>query len=124
MAGEWLLDVRMRQVEAGVAVVTVVGEVDIATVERFRSVLMPLSDDPEVRLLVCDLTRASFFACSGVSILVGARSALAARGAGLRVVADTHVVLRPLSVIGMLDQLTVSPDVRSALGGSGSSPAR
>jgi anti-anti-sigma factor len=108
-------DVRVRPLGKGVVLVSVAGEIDIATVGKLRVVLTPLSSDPRVRLLVCDLSEVSFFGCSGVSVLLGARTTLSARGARLRVVATRNVVLRPLTVMGLMGDLPVSPDVRSAL---------
>ncbi|TDV53689.1 anti-sigma factor antagonist [Actinophytocola oryzae] len=110
-----LLDVGVRPVGDGVALVTVSGEVDIATVPSLRAVLLPQAADHAVRLLVCDLSRVTFFGCSGVTALLDANAALTARGARLRLVAQTHAVLRPLAVTGMLSVLPVSSDVRGTL---------
>lgn len=115
MAGTWSLDVRVRPVRDDVALVSVTGEVDIATAPTWRSALAPMLADPTLRLLVCDLTGLSFLGAAGVSVLLDTHSALAARGVGLRVVAETRVVLRPLAITGLLDLLPVSPDVQTAL---------
>jgi anti-sigma B factor antagonist len=85
-------------------------------VGQLRVAVAPLSSDARVRLLVCDLSKVSFFGCSGISVLLGARAALTARGARLRIVAARNVVLRPLSVTGLLGELGVSPNVPDALG--------
>lgn len=115
MARTWPLDVRVRPVRDDVALVSVTGEVDIATAPTWRSALSPLLADPSLRLLVCDLSELSFFGAAGVSVLLDTHNALTTRGAKLRVVAETRVVLRPLAVTGLLDLLPVSPDVASAL---------
>lgn len=115
MADEWLLDVRVRPVRDGIALVTVTGEIDIATVASLRSALSPPASDPAVRLLVCDLSLVSFMGCTAVSALLDIRRMLATREADLRLVADRLVVLRPLAMLGLLDVLPVSPDVTSAL---------
>jgi anti-anti-sigma factor len=109
------IEVGVRPVRDGVALATVVGEIDIATVPFLRLRLAPRAADPTVRLLVCDLSRVTFFGCSGASALLDLQDELIARGARLRVVADHNVVLRPLTVTGLLDVLAVSPDVPSAL---------
>ena len=116
MADDWLFDTRTRRPADGVAVVTVVGEVDIATVPPFRDALVPLSIDTEVQLLECDLSEVSFFGCAGVTVLLGARAALAARGARLAVAAASHAVLRTLSVTGVADLLPVTCDGATRLG--------
>ena len=115
MADELLLEVRVRPVRDGVALVTVTGEIDIATVPALRSALFQLASDPAVRLLGCDLSRVSFLGCTGVTALLDVRATLAARGARLRLVADDHVVMRPLSVLGLLDLLPISPDIWTAM---------
>jgi anti-anti-sigma factor len=100
-----LFDVHTHRPAAGVAVVSVAGEVDIATVEPFRAALVPLSADHSVRLLTCDLSRVSFFGCVGVSVLLGARAELAKREARLEVAAASRAVLRTLSVVDVRDLL-------------------
>lgn len=105
MVGDWLLDVRTHLLRDGVAVVAVTGEVDIATVERFRVALMPLTTDPQVRLVTCDLSQVEFFGAAGVSMLLGVRSRLATRGARLQIEAASRVVLRTLSIAGVSDLL-------------------
>ncbi|HEX6356148.1 STAS domain-containing protein [Actinophytocola sp.] len=120
MAATWPFDlpfkVDVRPLGEGVVLVSVAGEIDIATVGRLRTTLTPLSSDVRVRLLVCDLSEVSFFGCGAVSVLLAAKAALMTRGARLRIVAARNVVLRPLSVMGLLGELSVRPDVRSALG--------
>ena len=108
MADTWLFDVRTRRPADGVAVVSVAGEVDIATVAPFHAVLVPLSVDHSVRLLMCDLSRVSFFGCAGVSVLLGARAELAKRAARLEVAAASRAVLRTLSLTGVSDLLPTS----------------
>lgn len=96
-------------------IVSVAGEIDLATVDVFRDSLSPHLSDPVTRLLVCDLSRVKFLACSGLSILVNARTALVARGAGLSVVANSPAVLRPVTVTGLRDPLRVRPNLSAAL---------
>jgi anti-sigma B factor antagonist len=110
-----LLDIGVRPVGDGVTVVTVSGEVDMATAPSLRAALIPRAQDRAVRLLVCDLSGVSFFGCSGVTTLLDAHAAVQARGGALRVVARAHAVLRPLAVTGLLNVLPVSSDLSSAL---------
>lgn len=119
MADVWplngLLNIGVRPVREGVCLVTVAGEVDMLTVASLRQALAPLVADPGVDMVICDLSRVSFFGCSGVTALLDAREVMVRRGARLRLVAQAHAVLRPLTVTGLLDLLPVSPDVPSAL---------
>jgi len=70
--------------EPGYAIVTVGGEIDIATVTQFREglVKMAISGQP----LVADLDRVSFIDSAGLSALVGAANRAAAYGSSLHVV--------------------------------------
>lgn len=110
-----LLDIAVRPVRDGVVLVTVAGEVDMLTVFSLRVALGPPAADPAIRVLVCDLSRVSFFGCSGVTALLDTRAVMAKRDASLRLVAQGHAVLRPLTITGLRDVLPVSPDTRSAL---------
>jgi anti-anti-sigma factor len=109
------LRIGVRPVRDGAALVTVTGEIDIATVASVKAALAPLTADPTVRLLVCDLSEVSFFGCAAMSVLLEARAALVRRGARLRLVATGRLVMRPLAVMRLLDVLPVSPDVHTAL---------
>jgi anti-sigma B factor antagonist len=110
------LSIGVRPVRDGAAVVTVTGEIDIATVASLKAAIAPLAADPTVRMLVCDLSEVSFFGAAGISVLLEARAALIRRGARLRLVATERMVIRPLAVLHLLDVLPVSQDVRTALG--------
>jgi anti-sigma B factor antagonist len=96
-------------------IVSVAGEIDLLTAGAFRDSLSPHLSDPATTLLVCDLSQVKFLACSGLSILVDARAALAARGAELSVVANSPAVLRPVTVTGLRDLLRVRPNLSAAL---------
>lgn len=101
----------------GVVVVSVTGDIDLANRAELAGGLARAVARPELRLLVCDLTRVGFLACSGVSTLMEARSELARRGAALRVVAADQVVLRVLKVTGEGEALGVRPNLGAALAG-------
>ena len=109
------LTIGVRPVRDGVALLTVAGEIDMATVGSLRTALAPLTSDDTVHTVVCDLSRVTFLGCIGMSALLDTRKALARRGARLRLVANSYVVLRPLAVLELLDLLPVSPDVHSAM---------
>ena len=70
--------------ERGCAVVTVAGEIDIATVTRLREGLAGLAAGG--RPLVADLDRVRFIDSAGLAALVGAANRAAAHGGSLHVV--------------------------------------
>lgn len=115
MADSSSLRIRPRVVTTGVVVVSVVGEVDLATVGMLRDGLSSHLSDPVTRLLVCDLSRVSFLACSGLSALLDIQATLGARGARLSVVANSAAVLRPVKITGLDEALAVRPTVSAAL---------
>jgi anti-sigma B factor antagonist len=109
------LSIGVRPMRDGAALVTVTGEIDIATVASLKAALAPLTADQTVRLLVCDLSEVSFFGAAAISVLLDARAALIRRDGRLRLVATERMVIRPLSLVHLLDVLPVSPDIRTAL---------
>jgi anti-sigma B factor antagonist len=88
-------------------VVHVSGEIDLATATPLRDALEHAAADPTVRILVCDLSRVTFLACNGLTMLLSARSALAERGGELRVVATEPIVLRLFALTGLAEKLGV-----------------
>ena len=109
------LRIRRRVVTTGVIVVSVDGEIDLATVSDLRDSLAPHLSDPATRLLVCDMTQVGFLACSGLSALLDVRAELEARGGRFAVVANSPAVLRPVTVTGLRDVLTVRPTLSAVL---------
>lgn len=109
------LSIRRRVVTTGVVVISVDGEVDLATIGALRDGLSPHLTDPVTKLIVCDLSDVSFLACSGLSTLLDLQAALGARGARLSVVANNPAVLRPVTITGLRDVLGVSPSLSAAL---------
>lgn len=88
-----------------VSTVHVLGEIDLATIHRFRAALTEVPAG--VRRVVCDLTPVSFFACCGLTALVAARDDLARRGVAFEIVATSRVVLRPIALTGLFERLPV-----------------
>ncbi|WP_459708632.1 anti-sigma factor antagonist [Actinophytocola sp. KF-1] len=109
------LRIRQRVVTTGVVVVSVAGEIDLATVDGLREGLAPHLADPVTRLLVCDLSQVGFLACSGLSALLDVRSELEERGSRFAVVANSPAVLRPVTITGLVDVLTVRPTLSAVL---------
>jgi anti-sigma B factor antagonist len=70
----------------GIAVITVTGEVDIATVAGLRDRLFRLADNS--RSVIVDLDQVSFTDAAGLGALVGAAHRADIHGASLQVVCD------------------------------------
>ena len=75
---------RVRREPGGTAVITVTGEVDIATVGGLRERLFALADTS--RSVIVDLDQVSFIDAAGLGALVGAARRADIHGASLQVV--------------------------------------
>lgn len=103
--------VRTRRLPDAI-VLTVTGEVDMMTAPRLENTVRDSLAERPARLVI-DLTSAQFFSSAGIAILV-----LAHRndvGVALRVVAKDRIVLRPLELTGLAEDLAIYPDLESAL---------
>jgi anti-sigma B factor antagonist len=107
-----VLSVRARR-EPGYVVVTVVGEVDIATVPRLRERLSALSADGVP--LVADLDQVSFIDATGLGALVGAAREAAAHGVSMYVVCARAQTRRLFRVTGLDRQIPLARDLAEVL---------
>jgi len=108
----------------GHVLVTVAGEVDIATVPRLREQLFALAADG--RPLIADLDRVSFIDAAGLGVLAGTAGRAAAHGASLHVVCARDRTRRLFRLTGLdrpvglagtvaavLQRLAAGPDTRA-----------
>lgn len=105
------------QVAADHAVIlSVAGELDLATApilsEQLRAAVAVVVPPAPV---VLDLSRVTFLASVGLSILVEYNQRCARSGSELRVVATGRHVLRPIEITGLDDTITVVDTVDEAL---------
>ena len=108
---------------AGPAVViTVAGEIDLATVTALRTELgtaLRLAAAPAP--VVLDLTGVEFLGSAGLAAIAEASQQATAQRIPLRVVATSHTVLRPIEVTGLGSALTLCASLSDALGATGTS---
>jgi anti-sigma B factor antagonist len=90
--------------QGAVATVAIVGELDIATAPRFEAALRAL--DPGYETLVIDLSSCSFFASSGISLLLGEGDRARAERFELVVIKAEPDVQRMFDLLGLDDKLT------------------
>ncbi len=92
--------------EDGSVTVTVVGEVDTFTAPVLRSTLdTQLEQTPSE--LVIDLSGVEFLGSAGLAVLVETQKSARAKDVGLRLIATTRAVTRPLEVTGLIDLFTI-----------------
>ena len=89
-----------------VALVTVVGEVDLATVSLFRDWLISVLHDETHAVIDVDLAGVSFLDCAGVGALVLVRTIAVHAGRQMRVTHLQPAIRRILELTGLLNALT------------------
>jgi anti-sigma B factor antagonist len=92
------LDYRL---DAGVAVVTVTGEVDVANCELLREGLLRVAPDENDRGLVVNLAGVNFMDSTGLGVLVGVWHRLGARHSSLALAAPSRQIQRILDTTGL-----------------------
>jgi anti-sigma B factor antagonist len=103
---------RIRR-EGGAVVVAAVGEIDLLTAPVLADALDAGWSDPEIGIVVLDLTEVSFLGSSGLAVLLEAGKV---PRRDLRVVPGDHrLVRRPLEISGLARALTVCDTVEDAL---------
>lgn len=94
------LTVATARPDAGTAVLTVAGEIDLSTAPRLREALLEIFSTGGARHLVVDLADVTFMDSTGLGVLVGAHRRIAAADAKMTVVAQNHV-RRIMEVTGL-----------------------
>jgi len=102
-----------REVSAGVLVVEVSGELDMATTPVVEEYVLHRLDDVG-RVLVLDLSDVTFFGSTGINLLITLRGACESAGVRLRVVATTKAVLHPLELTDLIGHFTIVTAVSEA----------
>ena len=105
------LTVEVRH-EPGHVLVTVAGEVDIATVPPLQEQLAALA--ARGRPLIVDLDRVTFIDASGLGVLARVASQARAQGASLHAVCARHLVRRLFAITGLDRQIPLARTVTDA----------
>jgi anti-sigma B factor antagonist len=109
-------DVELHRLTDDVLLVHVAGALDLALAPQLqRTVEHAARSRP--RLLVVDLTEVEFLASIGMAVLLRAHRQRPA-GTTVRVVVADPVVLRPLQLTRLVDELDIVPTTAAALSGS------
>lgn len=98
----------------GVAVLTVVGELDMQTVPVLDAALAEVRDDARV---VLDLSRVSFLGSAGLHVLLTEQERTLDTGRSLALVVSSQLVRRPLEITGMVPLFEVHAELTAAVGG-------
>jgi anti-anti-sigma factor len=90
--------------------ITVVGEVDLATVPLFRDRLISVLHDQNPAVIDIDLAGVSFLDCTGIGALVAVRNIAIQAGRQMRVAHPRPAIRRVLKLAGLLNLLTAPID--------------
>jgi anti-sigma B factor antagonist len=105
------LTIEVRQ-EPGHVLVTVAGEVDIATVPQLQKRLAAPASSGQP--LIVDLDPVTFIDATGLGVLAGAAGRAAQRGGSLHAVCARHQVRRLFAIIGLDRQIPLARTVTEA----------
>jgi anti-sigma B factor antagonist len=110
------LTIEVRR-EPGYAVMTVTGEIDIATVARLRERLFELAASG--RPVVVDLDQVRFIDSTGLAVLVGAAKRATAHGGSLHVAGARAQIRQLFRLTGLDRQMPLARTVDEAAAGLG-----
>lgn len=109
------LQLLLHEVDEGVLLFAVSGEIDMATEPTLREAARTAIDSGQYRRLVFDLTRCGFIDSTGLHALVDAQRGMTEVGGDIRVVNSSHGIQRVLELTGLDRFLNVVPDREAAL---------
>jgi anti-sigma B factor antagonist len=100
----------------GIPVLAVTGEVDLATIPKFRDVLIRLASDHPGQSVVVDLDGVGVLDDTGLGVLLGGRRRLAAQGGQLHIVASAPRLRELLGATGLDMLVPIHATLSAALG--------
>nr|WP_202886333.1 STAS domain-containing protein [Kribbella sandramycini] len=109
-------DAVTEELEPGVLLVRLSGEIDIATAD-FASESIRAAVAPPARLVLIDVSAVTFCSSAGLGNLVEARNLAGRHNITLALVGVGRPVDRPLSVTGLGGQFRIFTSTREALAG-------
>ena len=111
------LQVGTESPQDGVHVVTLRGELDVATVPAFRDVLNPLAENEAVEAICVDLTEVTFIDSTGLMTLLNALRRVVRRDARLVLACSNPTVLRLFEATRTDATFEILPTREQALAG-------
>lgn len=100
----------------GWTVLTVTGEVDVATAPRLREQLIRLVSDERYRIVV-DLGAVDFIDSTGLGVLIGALKRVRSHDGDLMLICSEPRVLRVFEITGLDRVFTIHPSLDLAVAG-------
>jgi anti-sigma B factor antagonist len=103
-----------EELASGHRVVSVTGEVDVATAPTLRAHLEDAVDRSE-GVLAVDLLAVTFIDSTALGVLIGALKQSDARGVTMRVVMAEPRILKVFEITGLIDVFAIYPTLEEAL---------
>lgn len=107
-----------ESLDRGIHVVSVPGEIDLATGPELERALLTLPEDGAVSVIV-DLTGCSFMDSTGLNLLTRAQRRFDRSGGRLAVVSANRSVLRLFEITRLNEVFAIYPSRAAALNGDG-----
>ncbi len=107
------------QLESGTPVVSVTGEVDLATAPALEQTLLGVSEQRTGEVIV-DLTGCSFLDARGLRALIATRERLERSNRPLALVLSNPSMLKILAITGHEEMFEIYPSLGAAVDGDGS----
>jgi anti-sigma B factor antagonist len=97
-------------------VITVAGELDVATAPDLMESLREILEESPQRLVI-DLDQVTFLDSTGLGVLVSAHQRMSARAGGLVFVCHSRSSLKVMQITGLTRVFTYAPSVEEAVTG-------
>jgi anti-sigma B factor antagonist len=104
------IEIETRKVDTGETMVTVIGEIDLATAPAVQKRISRLKGN-----VVIDLRKVAFMDSTGIRMLIQERERLGALGSGLRVLATDAAILRLFELSGLSDVFQVDRSLHPSI---------
>ena len=102
-----------EELDGGTAVVSVIGEVDVATTATLEQTLLGVADD-RTRVIV-DFTECGFLDCAGLNVLIAARARMERSQRSLALVLSKPGVLKIFQITALDEVFDIYPSRRAAV---------
>ncbi len=96
-------------------IVSVAGELDLASVPMLREAAQPALDDPEVRTLVLDVAGLTFLDSTGLGCWIELRNATEDTGRALLLESVPTSAMRTMSIAGLVPLFGLDGGARTAV---------
>jgi len=110
------LKVETRNVQEGVAVIGLSGEVDVYTSPRLKQEMVDLLNRGTVKLVV-DLSAVEYLDSTGLGVLIGGLKRARERDGDLRLICDNLRILRIFEITGLTKIFDIYRSEEEALAG-------